>query len=110
MSDGVDYEGEPLHRGDLGGNPLAALATWVGEAVEAGERQSYAMALATIDPDGRPAVRFVLLRGVDDLDWCSSPTGSLARHEGSPISKPSRLRCTGRRSTARFAATDRRNR
>jgi len=66
MSDGIDYEGEPLHRSDLGANPLAALETWVEDAVAAGERQPYAMALATIDPDGRPALRFVLLRGVDD--------------------------------------------
>jgi pyridoxamine 5'-phosphate oxidase len=39
---------------------------WFAAARDAGQPEPEAMALATSDTDGRPSVRFVLLRGVDD--------------------------------------------
>ena len=51
---------------DLVPNPLALFSAWFGEAVRAGERQPEAMALATTDGSGHPAVRFVLLKSWDD--------------------------------------------
>jgi pyridoxamine 5'-phosphate oxidase len=47
-------------------NPLLELARWLGEAREAGLHEPDAMALATGTPSGRPSVRMVLLRGLDD--------------------------------------------
>jgi pyridoxamine 5'-phosphate oxidase len=47
-------------------NPLAEFRRWFDEAVSAGEREPDAMALATVSPDGRPSVRYVLVRGVEE--------------------------------------------
>ena len=49
-----------------GVDPLKTLAEWMAEAREAGEAEPTAMALATVDPDGAPAVRYVLCKGVND--------------------------------------------
>lgn len=43
--------------------PLAIVAGWYGEAAAAGLTEPEAAALATATPDGRPSVRFVLVRG-----------------------------------------------
>ncbi len=47
-------------------HPLDHVARWFGEAVAAGVPEADTMALATPTPDGRPSVRFVLLKGIDD--------------------------------------------
>jgi pyridoxamine 5'-phosphate oxidase len=49
-----------------GASPLTTVAEWYGEAVAAGLPEPSAMALATATPDGRPSLRFVLLKGIDD--------------------------------------------
>jgi pyridoxamine 5'-phosphate oxidase len=46
--------------------PLVRVGEWFDEAVEAGIPGPDTMALATADPGGRPSVRFVLLKGIDD--------------------------------------------
>ncbi len=60
-----DYAGEPLSPAAIGEDPLAAIAAWVQQAHEAGEPQSNAMCLATVNASGAPSVRSVLLKGVD---------------------------------------------
>jgi pyridoxamine 5'-phosphate oxidase len=50
----------------LGADPLAVLVRWVEEARNAGLHEPEAMALATATPAGRPSVRMVLLRGLDE--------------------------------------------
>ncbi len=50
---------------DLGGDPLAALGRWLEDAVAAGEPSPNAMLLASVDAEGRPHARYVLLRGID---------------------------------------------
>ena len=47
-------------------NPLDEVRRWYEEAVAAGVPEADAMALATATPDGRPSVRFVLLKGIDE--------------------------------------------
>lgn len=49
----------------IGADPLAALASWLDDAVAAGAPQPDAMALATADAAGRPSARMVLLKGCD---------------------------------------------
>jgi pyridoxamine 5'-phosphate oxidase len=49
----------------VGGDPLLLVADWHGEAVAAGLPEPDAGALATATPDGRPSVRFVLIKGID---------------------------------------------
>ena len=45
---------------------MAALHAWMKEAAETTLPNPNAMTLATIDPDGRPSARIVLLRGLDE--------------------------------------------
>ena len=46
-------------------DPHASLAVWLGEGRAAGLHEPEAAALATATPDGRPSVRYVLVRRVD---------------------------------------------
>ena len=61
-----DYVLGELHEDDLGTEPLAEVRRWVEEAAAAGLPEETAMTLATVEPDGTPSARVVLLRGVDD--------------------------------------------
>lgn len=54
-----------LDESDLVADPMVQFDRWFDQAVVAGEPEPEAMALATVDPDGTPSVRFVLLRGRD---------------------------------------------
>jgi pyridoxamine 5'-phosphate oxidase len=45
--------------------PLGLFATWLDDAIQAGGAEPTAMALATVDAEGLPNVRMVLLKGVD---------------------------------------------
>jgi pyridoxamine 5'-phosphate oxidase len=47
-------------------DPLALFERWFAEAREAGALMAEVMALATATPKGRPSVRNVLLRGLDE--------------------------------------------
>jgi pyridoxamine 5'-phosphate oxidase len=61
---------EHRHRGldeaDLDADPFVQFARWYGEIEAIAPFDATAVALATAGADGRPAVRFVLLKGVDD--------------------------------------------
>ncbi len=61
-----DYGSLALEEGSLLPNPLEQLKVWITEADEAGVYEPNAMVLSTIDPDGNPSSRTVLLRGVDE--------------------------------------------
>ena len=47
-------------------DPLAQARSWLADAAEAGAPEPEGVALATASPDGRPSVRFVLVRGIDE--------------------------------------------
>jgi pyridoxamine 5'-phosphate oxidase len=47
-------------------NPLHRVRDWFEEAAASGIVEAERMALATATPDGRPSVRIVLLKGIDD--------------------------------------------
>ena len=47
-------------------NPLQRVREWFEEAAASGLIEAERMALATATPDGRPSVRIVLLKGIDD--------------------------------------------
>jgi pyridoxamine 5'-phosphate oxidase len=55
-----------LTEASLGPDPIAALRAWLDEARAAGVVFPEAAALATADAEGRPAVRHVLVKGVDE--------------------------------------------
>jgi pyridoxamine 5'-phosphate oxidase len=66
MSDHPARIERALRRRDLHLNPMAQFTSWLDAAEAAGVPMPNAMGLATADAEGRPSVRHVLLRGVDD--------------------------------------------
>ena len=70
MSDALskrqDYGSLSLEEGVLLPDPLEQLTLWVKEADEAEIYEPNAMVLSTVDPDGEPSSRTVLLRGIDE--------------------------------------------
>jgi pyridoxamine 5'-phosphate oxidase len=58
------YEGS-LRREDLAADPIEQFSAWFAEAAPS-VPLAEAMALATVDASGAPAVRFVLLKGVSE--------------------------------------------
>lgn len=55
-----------LTEADLGPEPLPEVGRWVEEAAAAGLPDETPMTLATVEPDGTPSARIVLLRGIDE--------------------------------------------
>lgn len=62
----TDYGVEKLEEEDLASDPFAQFTAWLAEAAERKVYEPNAMVLGTIDPDGAPSIRTVLLRGVDE--------------------------------------------
>ena len=100
-----EYLGQPLSETDSDADPFAQFARWFAQVRETRAR-SDAMALATATRDGRPSVRNVLLKGVDEsrlrvLHQLQQPQGARAR------ARPAAPACcsTGARSSGRCAST-----
>ncbi|KXV21908.1 pyridoxamine 5'-phosphate oxidase [Gluconobacter japonicus] len=51
---------------DLTADPFALFATWMSDAEASEPNDPNAMAVATSTPDGRPSVRMLLLKGMDE--------------------------------------------
>jgi pyridoxamine 5'-phosphate oxidase len=66
MSDVPAVHPGGLTQDELGRDPIARFVAWLEEANEARIPFAEAVALATADAQGRPAVRHVLLKGVDE--------------------------------------------
>jgi pyridoxamine 5'-phosphate oxidase len=60
------HDDVPLRREELLDDPIDQFRRWLGDAEAAGIPLPNAMAVATADAEGRPSVRHVLLRGVDE--------------------------------------------
>jgi pyridoxamine 5'-phosphate oxidase len=63
-----EYLGEPLSNAHADQNPMRQFTQWF-EQVRGTEADPTAMALATASPDGRPSLRTVLLKGIDDRGY-----------------------------------------
>ena len=59
------HEHGALRRSDLDHDPIAQFRGWLADADSAGVPLANAIALATVDADGTPSVRHVLLRGIE---------------------------------------------
>ena len=57
-----DLEAAPDH-------PAELFWQWLTEAIDAGVHAPHAMTLGTVDEDGRPSTRVLLLKGMDDGRW-----------------------------------------
>jgi len=73
---------EALTERDLSPEPVVQLRAWLEEAERAGIAFPEAMALATADADGRPAVRHVLMKGLDErgLTFFTNRSSRKGRH------------------------------
>lgn len=60
-----EFTSSTLHRRDLLEQPLDQFGRWLEEAVRAEVLEPYAVTLATVQPDGLPAARTVLLKDVN---------------------------------------------
>ncbi|MGN6250489.1 MAG: pyridoxamine 5'-phosphate oxidase [Marmoricola sp.] len=59
-----DYQQGGLTEDDAGDDPVALFRRWFDTAREAGVLEPNAMVLSTVDPDGAPSARAVLLKGL----------------------------------------------
>lgn len=59
------YEGQGLSESEATPDPLALFSAWFADAAAAGIYEPNAMVLATVDLEGRPEARTVLLKGYD---------------------------------------------
>ncbi len=62
----VQYETAGLDVADVDPDPIVQWRRWYDDASSAGVTEPNAMVVATVDADGRPDARFVLVRGVDE--------------------------------------------
>lgn len=61
-----DYQRGALERKDLIDDPVAQFNAWISAAIEDELAEPNAMTLATVDAEGRPNARIVLLKGYDE--------------------------------------------
>ncbi|TFC82561.1 pyridoxamine 5'-phosphate oxidase [Cryobacterium sinapicolor] len=61
----TDYGAVSLTEAQVNVDPMLEFAAWLGAAERAGLYEPNAMVVGTIDPDGRPSSRTVLLKGLD---------------------------------------------
>jgi len=69
----LDYSKKELSPEDCLPNPVAQFELWLNEAMSAQVPEPTAMHIATVAPDGRPSARIVLLKGVEDGQFCFTP-------------------------------------
>lgn len=62
----TDYGEIALEEGSLSADPIEQFRLWLDEADREGVYEPNAMVVSTIDPDGAPTIRTVLLRGVSE--------------------------------------------
>jgi pyridoxamine 5'-phosphate oxidase len=60
-----DYHADSLSEQDLDPDPIVQFNRWLHAALHSNDPEPTAMSLATVDPEGQPSVRTVLLKGVD---------------------------------------------
>ncbi len=65
-----DFNQPDLTRSDLLADPIHQFQTWLDEAIKLDILDPTAMTLATVDEQGRPAARIVLLKGLDEQGLC----------------------------------------
>ena len=61
-----DYETAGLDVTDVDANPMAQWHRWYDEAYEGGCVEPNAFVLGTVDADGWPQTRYLLVRGADE--------------------------------------------
>lgn len=60
------YDWSELHEHTMADSPFVQLDVWLNDAIKAAAIDPTAMTLATVDKDGHPSARIVLLKSVDE--------------------------------------------
>ncbi|MGO4678964.1 pyridoxamine 5'-phosphate oxidase family protein [Microbacterium sp. 2MCAF23] len=68
-----------LHPGSVPNDPLALFLNWITTAAEAGVAEPHAATLATVDADGVPDARTLILKDVDERGWAFAGPRSSAK-------------------------------
>lgn len=66
----LEYGRLGLNLDNCHADPLQQLQSWLSAALEAGVNEATAMNLATVDAQGRPSARIVLLKGIESGQLC----------------------------------------
>lgn len=61
-----DYRAKTLELTDVHANPIQQFNEWFQEALDSQIKEANAMTIATVDTQGKPAARIVLLKGFDE--------------------------------------------
>lgn len=61
-----EYLKDSLHRKDLASDPVIQFEKWFKQAVDAGVPEPNGISLATVDKEGRPSLRTVLVKHFDE--------------------------------------------
>jgi pyridoxamine 5'-phosphate oxidase len=59
----LDVSVAPVH------HPIELFLRWLEDAIEANVREPHAMTLSTVDHEGRPSSRVLILKGLEDGRW-----------------------------------------
>lgn len=96
----------PLTSGDFTAaeEPFALFGEWFAEAVKAEPNDPNAMALATVDADGLPDVRMVLMKGYDTEGFVFYSHIASQKAASSPQILRPRYCFTGSRCAGRYAS------
>lgn len=73
-----------LNLAGLPGDPATLFYTWLDTAIEHGVSEPHATTLATVDGDGVPDARTLLVKDVDDRGWAVA--GPASSRKGSQLS------------------------
>lgn len=60
-------------------NPLDLFVSWFGQAVEAGQLEPHAMTLSTVDAEGVPDARVLILKDLTDDGWWFASSSASAK-------------------------------
>ena len=59
----------PMEMDDMPRAPQAAFECWLNDAIRQGVQEPHAMTLSTVDADGIPDARVLILKNVDHRGW-----------------------------------------
>ncbi len=62
----TDYQKDHLLESNINIDPFLQFSQWINQAIEAGIEECTAMALSTVDTEGNPSTRIVLLKDVSN--------------------------------------------
>ena len=61
-----DYRAKTLEINDINSNPFLQFKNWFQEALNSSVKEANAMTIATVDAEGKPSARIILLKGFDE--------------------------------------------